>query len=140
MSALPDVQFAEYYLHGALTDHLRQLAAARGAQLARGVSAVLQHGHVQAPAGRQEGEAEARGPGPEHKGVHGRVVARIAPAGKPPSLAPGFLLCPSHRRGSFSPLQGDAAMMMSTFWFFLGIALVIAALVMIKCSSLSDSE
>lgn len=31
-------------------------------------------------------------------------------------------------------------MMMSTFWFFLGIALVIAALAMIKCSSLSDSE
>lgn len=30
--------------------------------------------------------------------------------------------------------------MMSTFWFFLGLASVIAALVMIKCSSLSDSE
>jgi hypothetical protein len=30
--------------------------------------------------------------------------------------------------------------MMPTFWFFLGLGLVIAALLMIKCTSLSDSE
>ncbi len=29
---------------------------------------------------------------------------------------------------------------MTTFWFFLGLAMVIAALAMIKCTSLSDSE
>jgi hypothetical protein len=30
--------------------------------------------------------------------------------------------------------------MMATFWFFLGLALTIGALCIIKCSSLSDSE
>lgn len=30
--------------------------------------------------------------------------------------------------------------MMSTFWFFLGLALVIGALCIIKCTSMCDNE
>jgi hypothetical protein len=47
MSALPDVQFAEYYLHGALTDHLRQLAAAAPDR-------VRLHNVYTSPEGREE--------------------------------------------------------------------------------------
>jgi hypothetical protein len=120
--------------------------AAGNTHLSRRNRAVIHQGHAATPPGCEQGAAQSGSPGPEDDNVM-MLHARAVPEGGGPVQggSSGYFLCgrnlvakkkcSAHGCARRSEEKEDG---MDYFWFLTGLAMTIAVIGFIKCSSLED--